>query len=91
MRLIALIPVWFGPISYLAAPRLFGPKPELFGIPQDLVMMIGAVTWALIGVAIIWHARSWLVDFLTVLLFTLPAIAFMIIGPAVVLILQNLG
>lgn len=91
LRLIALTPLWLGPIIYLMSPTFFGPKPELFGIPQNLVFTVGAMSWSFIGVAITWGARSWLADVLALLVFTVPAIVLMIIGPAVVLILQNLG
>ena len=91
MRLIAAIPLWLGPIIYLLSPTFFAPDPELLGIPRSLVMTVGAMSWALIGLGIIWDARSWLVDVLTLVVFTIPAMLFMIIGPAIILIVQNLG
>src|SRR5688572_19867799 len=79
MRLIAAIALWLGPIIiYLISPSYFGPTPELFGIPQELVMTVGAMSWALMGLGIIWDARSWLVDVLTLVVFTIPALLFMI-------------
>ena len=89
MRLIAAIPLWLGPLIYLMSPTYFGPKPELLGLPQALVMTVGAISWALIGLGIIWDARSWLVDALTLVVFTIPAMLFMILGPAIILIIQN--
>jgi len=91
MRLIAAIPLWLGPLIYLMSPTFFGPNPELLGIPQSLVMTVGAMSWALIGLGIIWDARSWLVDALVLVVFTIPAMLFMIIGPAIILIIQNFG
>jgi hypothetical protein len=91
LRLIALAPVWFGPILYLMSSRYFGREPELLGLPQGFVLAAGTALWALIGVAITWRARSWLVDVLAVLVFTIPAVVMLILGPAVILILQNLG
>lgn len=91
MRLIGAVPLLVGPIIYLTAPTFFGPRLELLGIPAKLVMMLGGVSWALIGLGIIWDARSWLVDALALVLFTIPAMLFMILGPAIILIIQNLG
>jgi hypothetical protein len=91
LRLIAAIPLWLGPTIYLLSPRFFGPNPELLGIPQALVITVGAISWALIGLGIVWDARSWLVDVLTLLVFTIPSMLFVIIGPAIILIVQNLG
>ena len=91
MRLIAAIPLWLGPIIYLISPTYFGPDRELLGIPQVLLMTVGPMSWALIGLGIVWDARSWLADVLTLVVFTIPAMLFMIIGPAITLIVQNLG
>ena len=89
LRLIALTPLWFGPVVHLMSPRYFGTAPELLGLPQDLVLAAAAALWAMIGAAIIWRARSWVADALTVLIFTIPALALVILGPAVILVLQN--
>lgn len=91
LRLIALTPLWFGPVVHLISPRYFGREPELVGLPQGLVLDAAAALWALTGVAIIWRARSWVVDVLTVLILTIPALALVILGPALILVLQNLG
>ena len=91
MRLIAAIPLWLGPVIYLMSPTFFSPNPELLGIPQALVMTVGGMSWALIGLGIIWDARSWLVDVLTLVVFTIPAMLFMILGPAIILIVHNFG
>ena len=91
MRLIGAIPLWLGPLLYLISPTFFGPKPELLGLPTSLVMLVGAMSWALIGLGIIWDARAWVVDALALVVFTIPALLFMIIGPAILLIVQNLG
>jgi len=91
MRLIGAIPLWLGPLIYVMSPTFFGPKPELLGLPPTLVMAVGAMSWALIGLGIIWDARSWVVDALTLMVFTIPAMLFVIIGPAIILIIQNFG
>ena len=91
MRLVGAIPLWLGLLLHLMSPTFFGPRPELLGLPASLVMMVGAMSWALIGLGVIWDARSWLVDALSLVVFTIPAMLFMILGPAIILIVQNLG
>lgn len=45
--------------------------------------------WMLIGVYVLWGARSRLVAAAVYLVFTIPATVALILGPAIVLILQN--
>lgn len=91
IRLIGAIPLLLVGILYVTAPSFFGPQPELFGLPAKLVFMAGAGSWALIGLGLVWDARSWLIDVLGLLLFTIPAMLFLILGPAIILIIENLA
>jgi hypothetical protein len=48
------------------------------------------MVWMLIGVVLIWDARSPLVDALVLILFTMPATLLVVLSPALILIMQNL-
>ena len=81
--------------SIVATPTYFEPfgvrRPELFGVPLDFIVMVFAVAWGAIGGYVVATRRSPWVLPLVLVVFTLPACLAIILGPAIILILQNLG
>lgn len=73
--------------SYIGRPMM---TAESVGIPLNLV--IGALTlaWAAFGALIVWTTSSRTAASLALVFITLPSIFAMILGPAIILILQNL-
>ena len=94
VRLVALTPLWVyvvvQVVSGYRGTGLFGP-PEILGIPLPVVASGVAFGWMLIGLGLVWDQRSRFVELLSLLLFTIPATIGLIIGPALILILQNLN
>lgn len=84
MSVIELVrPTYFGPMGY--------EPPTILGIPAGLVITAIALAWGALGGVIVARSRSRLALPLVLLLITLPACAVVILAPAIVLILQNLG
>ena len=65
--------------------------PELYGIPVQLIFVAFAVAWGAIGGYVDGTSRSAWVLPVVLMVFTLPACLAIIFGPAIILILQNLG
>ena len=74
-------PTYFGPMGYEA--------PTFLGIPAMLVITGVALAWGALGGLIVATSRSRLALPLVLLFITLPACAVIILGPAILLILQN--
>ena len=94
-RATAFTPLIVGTILFLAPTRYFDPMfakpPDMLGVPLGVVALALAGIWMLIGVAIVWNARSRITEMLALMLFTIPATILVILGPALILIMQNLG
>ena len=93
---VAAVPaVAFAWSGVIAAPAYFDPMfarhPELMGVPISLIISIFAVAWGAIGGYVVGTSSSPWVRLAAVVVFTLPACAALILGPALILILQNLG
>jgi hypothetical protein len=92
---VAFTPLWVLVIASLTArsffPGMVSTPPEIYGIPLGVVVEAIAMVWMLLGVVLIWDARTRWSEMLTLLLFTVPATFIVVFTPAVVLILQNLG
>jgi hypothetical protein len=71
--------------------RPLGVPPSNIGIPPGIALQGLAFLWMLIGVVAIWDARSRVVELASLLVFTIPATIVTIFGPAIILIMQNLG
>jgi hypothetical protein len=91
-KFFAFTPLWLRIYGYFAWQTFFpgmftasGP----FGIPQGVLLDGLVMFWMLVGVYVLWGARSRLVAAAVYLVFTIPATIALIFGPAVVLILQN--
>lgn len=95
LRVLALLPLWlFLIVSAAQGPSVggpFGKPPEFLGLPLGAWVAALVVGWTLAGLALIWNARSPLRSAAAILVFTIPATFVMFFGPAVILILQNLG
>ena len=94
-RVLALLPLWIFLIFNLAqGTSMGGPMgepPTILGFPLYGWLAILAGAWTLAGLALIWDARSTLRRTVALLVFTIPATFVLILGPALILILQNLG
>jgi hypothetical protein len=94
-RITAFTPLWVLIVALVASPRFFPPMfakpPEILGIPLGLVLDAIAMVWMLIGVVLIWDARSRLVEALVLFWFTIPATLVVVFSPALILIMQNLA
>ena len=92
---LAGVPLVVAAWGLVAAPTFFRPmgyrQPELFGIPLEFAITVFAIAWGAIGGYIVGTSRSrWALPYV-LMFFTLPACLAIILGPAIVLILQNLG
>jgi hypothetical protein len=74
-----------------SSPVFSGPRPEILGIPAAVWLQISFLSWAAVGAWVVWTTHSFLKSALALLLFTLPSLAGLVFGPALILILQNLG
>ncbi len=94
VRLLTLVPFVVALGGYIA-PRYFGgmgvAQPELFGLPLGAWVHLWSLTLAALGAAIVWRARSLPVAVAALLACTVPATIGLLLGPAIVLILQNLA
>jgi hypothetical protein len=92
---ISLLPVGLFLVLALLVPSFVEPiflnPPAIAGLPMGLVIVGGALAWSLLGLAIMVAATSPLVRLFASVVFTLPALFAVILGPAVVLIASNLA
>ena len=65
--------------------------PTLAGLPLDLLLDAIALAWAALGAYVVWTARSLAAATVALTFATAPAIIVLILGPAAILILQNLA
>lgn len=92
-KVVVLTPLWVLIYTKFAAQTFFGSQPPsvFFGLTAGDLMIVLAMFWMLIGVYALWHAKSLFVELVAYLAFTVPAMFAVILGPAIVLIVQNLG
>jgi hypothetical protein len=81
--------------QWVAAPTFFGPlgvrRPELLGIPVELIVTGLAVGWGAIGGFVVARSTTrWVVPYV-LLIFTIPACVLILFAPVIVLIMQNWG
>lgn len=82
------IPVLNG--QRLSSP-MFTEPPVFAGLPPGIVVGALVIAWAAFGALVIWTTHSRLATTLALAFLTLPSMFAMILGPAIVLILENLG
>lgn len=80
-------------IPLLAGSRLGRPMsdaPDVAGLPRDVVLVGLVLAWTAFGALVVWTTESRLAATLAYLLVTLPSMFALILGPAIILVLQNL-
>lgn len=94
-RVAAFIPLALLLVLGLAAPGYFDPlstqPPSIVGIPLGQVLLAAAVVWMVIGAIAIWFTRSQAAQLAILFFFTFPSLFVVIMAPALILIMQNLG
>ncbi len=89
------MPVWF--LIYVKLNDQ-GISSPMYGAANDLNTIVAHALiaglpflWMLIGVYVLWNARSPLIQGVVYAVFTIPALLGVIFGPATIPILQNLS
>ena len=94
LRVATLLPFALAAaIPLLAGPTLGRPMfdpPEVAGIPLNLAIVGLVLGWAGFGALVVWTTGSRLAATLAYVFITLPSMLGLILGPAIILILQNL-
>lgn len=94
-RIVALAPLWALIIVALASPSFYPAMtteyPNIAGLSFGAVLEGLALIWMLLGVAVVWPARAPLIESLAFTVFTVPATVAVVLAPALVLVMQNLG
>jgi hypothetical protein len=70
---------------------VFAKPPDILGVPLGLVVAGIAMLWMLIGLAMVWRARTRSVEFIALVVFAIPATIVIVLAPPLILIMQNLG
>ena len=70
---------------------MFDKPPELLGLAAGAWLQIALLSWAAVGAWVVWTTHSFLKSALALFLFTLPSLFGMVLGPAIILIWQNLA
>jgi len=60
-------------------------------VPLGVIVGALALAWAALGALIVWTTHSRLAAALSLAFLTVPSMFALILGPAVILIVQNLG
>jgi hypothetical protein len=93
--LLGLLPLWVLLIFALAAPAFLDPMfanpPAIAGLPAGVLLIVVAITLMLAGVWLLRRSESDLGTVVAFLFFTIPALALILIGPAIILVLTNLA
>jgi len=92
---VALTPIWMLLALLVLRPGFFDPifdnPPGIAGMPAGALIMAVGLVWGLIGARLMRSRRSDAGALLTLLAFATPATFAVILGPALILIVQNLG
>lgn len=70
---------------------LFASPPAILGLPAGVVFLFIALAWAVLGILVGRSARSNARILLAMVVFALPASMAIFLGPAAILIIQNLA
>jgi len=91
----ALVPTLILPVGLFAAPHYLDPifhkAPTVLGLPIGVVVVSVSAGWFAVGVTLIAMASSRVTRLLAFLFFIIPAIVAVVLGPGMVLILENLS
>jgi hypothetical protein len=92
---VTSLPIILIVVLMVAAPGfidpLFANPPAIAGLPAGVVFLFVSLVWAVLGILVARGARSITRVALAVAVFTMPACMAIILGPAVILIIQNLA
>ena len=90
----ALVTALIFPVLFVAAPHYMDPMfhkaPTVFGLRIGVVVVSLSAGWFAVGVTLIAMASSRVTRLLAFLFFIIPAIVAVVLGPGMVLILENL-
>lgn len=93
LRLLSLAPFVVASWSYLT-PSYFHPmgalQPELLGLPFGAWVYVWFLTLGALGATIVWRTINPVIAGVAFLTCTLPATFGVLLGPTVILILENL-
>jgi hypothetical protein len=94
LRVATLMPFGLAlAIQLLAGPTLSRPmfqQPAVAGIPLGLVVGGLVLAWAALGALVVWTTGSRAVATLAYVFITLPSMFAVVLGPAILLIIQKL-
>lgn len=92
---LGLVPVWVLIFVSFAAPGFMDPMyanpPAVAGLPAGVVLIAAALFLTIVGVEVLRRVESNTVAAFVWLLFTVPAIAMVLLGPAAILLVLNTG
>ena len=92
---LTTLPIVLWVVLSVAAPGFLDPiyanPPAIAGLPAGIVLLGGSLLLAGLGVLIAYRTRSDLVALLAFLFLSVPAMAAIILLPAIILIVQNLA
>jgi hypothetical protein len=94
-RIASLAPFFLAVVLQLFAPRYFQPMftdpTAIMGLPLGAIVGALTLAWAALGALIVWTTHSRLAAALSLAFLSVPSMLALILGPAVILIVQNLG
>jgi hypothetical protein len=89
------VPIILTVVAMVVAPGfmdpLFANPPAIGGLPAGVALLFIFLVWAVMGILVVRGARSNARVLLALAVFTLPASIAIILGPALILIIQNLA
>lgn len=91
MLLLSLVPIWLLLLSVLTAgfaSEWFTNQVNMVGIPFGIFLIIVAGALTLLGLI---GVRSWRRPEVALVVFTIPAALLVIVGPALINVVINLG
>lgn len=91
--LLGLMPLWILPILLITVPGfmdpMFASPPTVLGLPAGIWILVTAMILMSVGAPVIRRASP-RVALLAFLLLTVPSLVLLVMGPAMILITQNL-
>jgi hypothetical protein len=95
VRGITALPLVVWTVLSLVAPGFTDPvydnPPGVLGLPAGILLLLAGLAWGLLGMLIVWRTTSSVVTVAALVLFTVPATIAIVLGPAWVLVIQQLA
>jgi hypothetical protein len=92
---VGLLPLGLFGFLAVVVPKFLEPlflnPPAIAGLPMGIVIVGAGIAWSLLGLIVMATSSSALVRLFASVIFTLPALFAVIVGPAIVLIASNIG